>query len=379
MAADHDISAIVVMADLSISKGDYERSISLLRDALDYAEKAHPWDPKQRLEIMMKLAEVNHIIGNWVDALMYIDNVLQTASEKNLSSIMAEALLASGTILSKKGKWEIAERKFDQAISLAGSGNNHSLVAKALVQKGVILWRKGLGGEAITIARKAASTPGTGDDDELLGSAFALIGSAAFDMGDYPLSLESNGKALAHYRKANKPIEIARVLNNTGETHKLMGDYDKALEFFNMGMKFFGAPSPRGAGYLLTNIAECYARKGKGVDAREYASMAEAKIADVQYDYLPAILSFVWAMISEIEREPGKAEGHYKSALLKMQSLGIPFDTGMIQMAYAEFLSSQDKKEGAIENMAGAAAAFRKAGSLPFAERAERGLESLRA
>ncbi len=363
MVADSDISAIMAMADLSASKGDYDRSMVLLKNALNQIDKSSGGDLRQRLDIMMRLAETNHVTGQWVDALMYLDNVYQTASEKNLRAVMAEALLVSGTILSKKGKWNLAQKKFDQAISIAGSEAHRSIVARALIGKGIISWRGGAGQEAIILARKAMSMEGISDEDNVVGSAQALIASAAFDMGDYTLSLDSNEKALTHFRKAGNSIEIARILNNTGETHKVMGNYYKALDCFNEGLKLAGSGALRSLGYLLTNIAECHARQGQAAEARRFADMASEKILGVQDDYLHAMLSFVWALIHESEQNhPEAIEAHVK-AIEKMKALAIPFDMGMMQLAYARYLAGLEKYEAAAKALDEAKSSFKSSGS----------------
>ena len=379
MASDNDIMATLALADLSIVKGDYERSLILLKGALNQVERAAPNDLKQRLDIMMKMAELNHITGQWVDALMYLDTVIQTASEKNLIGMMGEALITSGTILSKKGKWDISQKKFEQAISLLGARSIHPMMARALVGKGTIFWRRGVGDEAILLARKAIKIGEDVEDDNILGSAHSLIASAAFDMGNYPLSLTSNEKALKHYRAAGNIIEVTRVLNNAGEIHKVMGDYPKAIEHFNEGLKLTtGKGVRRNMGYLLTNLAECHIREGRNLEARTFATMAEDNVTAIEDEYLRAMLRFVWALIHEFEEDYGKASENYMSALLKMFSLGIPFDTGIMQLTYSDCLLKQGKKDEAVKHLNDAVTSFKRAGSAPMTERAEAMLLKMR-
>jgi tetratricopeptide (TPR) repeat protein len=372
MAANNDVMSLLALADLSSVNGDYERAQLLLKGALSQVEKTTPGDLKQRLDIMMKLADINHITGQWVDALMYLDTVIQTASEKHLAGLMGQALITSGTILSKKGKWDLAKRKFEQAISSVELRSNHPLMAKALVGKGTIFWRKGMGDEAIRAAREAYAIGVNIEDEPIMGSAQALIASAAFDMGNYALSLDSNDKALLHYRKARDANEISRILNNTGETHKVMGSYAKAIEYFNEGLKTTsGKGVRRNMGYLLANLAECHIRERRNLEARTFATMAEDNISGIEDEYLRAMLKFVWALIHEFEEDYARASENYMSALLKMFTLGIPFDTGIMQLTYSDCLLKQGKKEDAIKHLKDAATSFKRAGSAPMVQRAE--------
>ena len=65
------------------------------------------------------------------------------------------------------------------------------------------------------------------------------------------------------------------------------------------------------------------------------------------------------------------------SSLLKMFSLGIPFDTGIIQMAYGEFLAALGRKEDAARHFKDAAGSFRRSGATSLAEDAEKMLAGL--
>lgn len=372
MASDNDVMSLLALADLSIANGDYDRSVLILKGALAQADKTAPNDVKLRLDILMKLADVNHITGQWVDALMYLDTVLQTASEKNLTGVMGEALIASGTILSKKGKWDIANRKFEQAMSMLGHRSQHPLMAKAAIGKGTILWRRGMGDDAILAARKAYAIAEGLEDDDIMGAAQALIASATFDSGSYEQSLAASEKAIGHFKRSGNHIELSRVLNNMGETHKVMGRYEKAIEAFNEGLKHTtGKGVRRNMGYLLTNLAECHIRGGRNLEARTFVTMAEDNIAGIQDEYLHAMHRFVWGLIFEHEKDLGKASENYMAALLKMMSLGIPFDIGLIEVAYSQCLRKQGKNDDAARHLRDAAASFRKTGAKAMAEKAE--------
>jgi tetratricopeptide (TPR) repeat protein len=291
---------------------------------------------------------------------------------------MGEALIMSGTILSKKGKWDIANRKFEQAISLLGNRSQHPVLARAMTGKGIILWRRGLAEEAVLVAKKAYAMAEGFEDQDIMGGAQALMASALFDMGRYDQSLVAGDKAIGHFRKAGNLIELSRVLNNKGETHKVMGHYGKAIEAFNEGLEHTtGKGVRRNIGYLLTNLAECHIREGRRLEARTFVTMAEDNIAGIQDEYLHAMHRFVWGLIFEYEQDLGKASENYMAALLKMLSLGIPFDIGLIQMAYSECLVKQGKLEEAGKHLTDAAASFRKTGARAMAERAEAAIAGL--
>jgi len=117
--------------------GQYQKAQVFLKKAVDICGIGNV---KNRLTALMELAQVNEITGEWVDVLMYLDNIIQTATDSKHSRIREEALITSGNILSKKGKWSLAEKRFHQVLD---EGERASTNARALVGIGIIYWRQG--------------------------------------------------------------------------------------------------------------------------------------------------------------------------------------------------------------------------------------------
>jgi tetratricopeptide (TPR) repeat protein len=376
--AQPNINAMIKMAKRHIKDNQYKMGTSLLKQALLVSEKHSPGDLRQRMEILLVLAEINHITGEWVDALMYLDGVVQASREKHLSHLTCEALITSGTILSKKAKWGVAMSKFEQAEKMAEFSGQRALLAKALVGQGVIHWRQGDGDKAIAFANRAMSMGREMEDEGLMGAAMALIGSARFDMGYFEESVKANKAALVHFKKIDDLLEASRVLNNLGETDKVMGDYEKAIERFNEGLDIANVTGvKRNIGYLLMNLAECHIRQGNETKAREYAKKARETISEQEDVYLQAYLSFVWALIYDHGGKADAAEREFESALSKMMALGIPFDVGVFQLDYARSALKGKRKDKAVRQLKEAVRCFKESGSTTMVERARKELAEL--
>jgi tetratricopeptide (TPR) repeat protein len=366
-----NIDAMIKMSKRHLKDNQYHMASSLLKQTLLEVEKRAPRNTRKRIEILLLLAEANHVMGEWVDALMYLDAVVQTTSEKHLLPITVEALITSGTILSKKAKWDVAMRKFEQAQNLSESIKQPALKARALVGLGVIHWRQGESEEAIILASRAMAMGREINDQKLMGAAMALMGSARFDVGDFLESIKANESALLHFKKAEDLLEMSRVLNNLGETYKVMGDYDRAIEHFNQGLEIIEETGvKRNIGYLLMNLAECHVRLRHEAEAKEYAKRANEVIKDQEDVYLQAYLNFVWALIHAREGKADAAEREFENALSKMMALGIPFDVGVFQLEYARSSLKRHKKEKAMRHYKEAVRCFKESGSTPMAESA---------
>ena len=373
-----DYRAMIDKAKGHIDKNDYERASAVLKDALLSVDRHAQGKVKPKLEIMMLLAEVNNLLGEWVDALMYLDAVVQTSSDKRFSAITGNALITSGTILSKKGNWNVAMKKFEQAEQLADSERLWNIKGKSLVCMGVIHWRQGEGDTAIQLANRAKSIGDKIEDHELMGSAFALMASVWFDKAEFEEAVKANENALLHFREANDLFETSRVLNNLGETFKLMGNYEKAIDQFNEGLDVIESTGvKRNIGYLQMNLAECHIRQGQVKKAKLYARRALDIIKDQEDVYLQAYLNLVWALIHDHGGKASSADNEFESALSKMMGLGIPFDTAIFRLDYARSSLRRGKTKKATRLLREAVRCFNEAGSKIFAEQAREELEAI--
>jgi tetratricopeptide (TPR) repeat protein len=376
--ANTGVQALIAKAKAHINKNEYERASAILKDALLSVDKQAPGNLKPRLEIMMLLADVNNLLGEWVDALFYLDAVVHSSTDVRFSAIAAEALISSGTILSKKGNWDVAMRKFKQAEMLADSERLWNIKGRALVSMGIIHWRQGDGEESIQLAGRAWGIGQEIEDHGLMGSSFALMASVKFDQADFGGAVEANEKALDHFRKTNELLETSRVLNNLGETYKLMGEYEKAIEQFDEGLKAIEKMGvKRNIGYLLMNLAECHVRQGKIKKAKLYAKQTSDTIKDQEDVYLQAYLSLVWALIYDQGGKAGSADTEFESALSKMMGLGIPFDTALFQLDYARSSLRRGKTDKAKRLFNEAIRCFTEAGSTVFSEQARKELVAI--
>ncbi|KYK31152.1 MAG: hypothetical protein AYK23_00765 [Candidatus Proteinoplasmatales archaeon SG8-5] len=373
-----DVHASIARAKKHMDNHDYDKAAQILKDALLLAERSAPGDIKSRLDIMMLLAEVNNILGEWVDALMYFDAVVQTSTDIRFAAIASEALISSGSILSKKGDWDTAMRKFHQAEMLADSERLWGIKGKTLLNMGVVQWRRGDEEEAINLAVRARGIGKEIGDPKLIGSAMALISSVRFDQADYPGAVETNKEALVHFRETSDVLEMSRVLNNLGETYKLMEKYDLAIDQFEEGLNLIkNSGAKRNIGYLLMNMAECHARKGDDKTAKLYANRTEEMVKDQEDAYLQAYLHLVWALIHDLNGKGSSADDEFESAVSMMIGLGIPLDTALFKLDYARSLLKRGKAEKARELFGEAVSLFKEIGSTTRAEQARSELEAV--
>ncbi len=364
----------------AFEKHSYDEALKNCKEAIAVVDKemAGPAAARMRADVLLLMADTKDISGAWVDAILYLDGVSQISLSLGDNKLAIESLIRAGYIMGKKGKWLDAEKKFEKAESLSQKHGNHRLLGRALAGQGIVRWRQGKYLEAIRYGEKAAEIGKRMRDDELTGKAMSLISNVRFDRGEYEASITCNAEALAAFEKLKDDIEIARLLNNSGETYKMMGELKKALEYFDNSVKVAErSGNKRTMGYAMTNLAESSIRLGDVAKARKHAAKAEDAFAGMEDKYALANLSMVWGLIHESEGKHAEADASFEKGRSTMVELGIPYDTGVIALEHGRALAKRGDGAGAKIALTAAVHAFTAADAGSMRERAEKELAAL--
>jgi len=357
-------------ARADFEKRAYEPAIARCKGALALVDKemSGVTAQRQRATILQLLSEITDVSGNWVDALLYLDGVTQIAVSLNDNKLAVESLIQAGKVVSKKGKWEDALRKFDRAEQLSRKQGIHRLLARALVGKGIVLWRQGQHADAAHQAESAAKIGESLGDPQIQGESLALIGSVRYDQGNYPSSIEALERSRKFFDITKDQYELARVLNNIGETYRAMGDNEAAIKNLELCLKVSeGSGNRRNAGYAMMNIA----------GAKVHATKANDIFATLEDKYALANISMVWGKIHAALGESANAKSCFEKALETMSVLAIPYDMGIIQMEYGRFLAKSSGSEEGRAMLKRAGRSFELAGAREMASKVQREMQAL--
>lgn len=333
---------------------------------------------KTRAAALMLMSEAEDVKGSWVNAILYLDGVVQISVSIRDFKMEVEALLRAGNALTKKGKWDDALKKFDRATEVCTRHGNKRMLGRSLVGKGKALWRLGKAMEALQHAKKAQEMGAAVKDEETIAGALTIVSNVKFDQGEYKASIEADKEALKSFEAMNNPFEIARVLNNIGETYKMMGEWPSAIDYFRRSNDVAReSGNLRTMGYALANLAECKVRNGDPEGAVESAKAAETAIAGTEDNYAASNVNMIYGMIYAAQGRRDEAEVRFKTAVDEMREMKIPYDTGINQLEYARALAKFKKRDEARAMLREAIASFEEAGAKGMKEKAQKELAAL--
>lgn len=374
-----DLRTLYENAESSLKDHDYEGARLLCTEAIDIIAGQGPERAllKQKLKFLFLLSDVFNQQGKWFDSIMFLEQAINLASEMHDRRAEAIALIKIGDIFAKKSNWDKAMAKYEGAERIVRNFENKTLLGQALTGKGIVSWRTGNNSEAIHYGKTAMQIGEEGDDNELAGKAASLISSAYYDLADAQRSIDFNILALEHYRKTDKEMEVVRVLNNLGETYKIEGDYEKAIETFNEGLEILKTRNnPREEGYYRANLAECNLGLDKLKEADVQIGKAEELLKGLEDKYGIAFYTGVQASIEDAKGNNEKAWKLFARSEELLNEQGIPFDTGQVRLKYARSLRAAGKDDEARVKYTRAINAFQEAGTKSMVEKAKRERDS---
>ncbi|NOQ26717.1 MAG: tetratricopeptide repeat protein [Bacteroidales bacterium] len=283
----------------------------------------------EKADVFLTLGEVHEKLGNYQEELLYYVNalnlIIQTDSlskikeakiwnniggayynqnqynkaiefyEKSLETLqllqgnnhidVAIPLSSLGTIYHKKGSYDKALKYFQKALELRiqALGENHPDVAITYNQIGLIFGSaytgKGNYQIAHTYLKKSLhiNLQTLGKDHPYLEPNYGCLGYIYFRMGDYDKALEYFQKVLLINMNGGSNQYLRKTYHYISSIHGKKGDYDKALEYsqkeLKIGILVFGDDNP----WLVQtyiNIGTQYRNKGECNKALEYYTHA---------------------------------------------------------------------------------------------------------
>ncbi len=357
--------ALMSQAHAAFENAKYDEAKRLCREGIRQLEKSKDKrSVKAMIEFLKILSDSEDLQGRWFDSINSLERIIKLADEQRDLNTKAETMIQIGYRFSKSGKWKKAQARFEEAEQLVNNFENPYLLGLALGGLGEIYFRVGRITDAISNGQKMLEIAEEINDYYLIGKAANLIANGWYTLGEFGQALEANQKTVDAHRRADNNQKLAMVLNNRGEIFKAMEDYEKALDSYNEGLKIMDKDiSAHELTYYYPNMAECYARLGNVRNAKAMITKAEQVTAKSEDKYAVAYFWMIKGVVEHLSGNDKAALDLMKRAGNRMNSLNVPYDTGIIALEYGKTLIECDYKGEGMIALERALGFFDEAGS----------------
>lgn len=167
----------------------------------------------------------------------YIENaqLLVEKFSKDLPTLGAEFFYNVGMIYTYKGDFTQGLENFQLSYKKAQIENEPELIAKALYSMANASYHKERFDDALSLLSQLNELLSILNKDYLKGSMFVLYGHIYKDIAEYSLAIENYDKGLNILGKKNCWNLFGSILLGKGVTYKKMGEFNQALNLFNLG------------------------------------------------------------------------------------------------------------------------------------------------
>ncbi|MGL5877343.1 MAG: CHAT domain-containing protein [Xenococcaceae cyanobacterium] len=196
-----------------------------------------------------------------------LERALQLYQNLNDKEGQFNTAIALGEVYYRQGEFQQARQILERIESISG---NFPQQGRLWTTKGLVYLETGAYRQAIVALQRAEMNRGT---DLALHNRIRIgLGEAYRYLGLYPQSLSYLELAS---RNVGDRHDYGRSLNALGEVHFDLGEYDKALDYYQQALNVRQSLGDRyGAIRTLNNLGQIYRQMGKSVEAIEFYQQA---------------------------------------------------------------------------------------------------------
>jgi tetratricopeptide (TPR) repeat protein len=210
-------------------------------------------------------------LGNYEEALPYIQKALKKATDINYSKAIALAFNRMGIIYLYQGNYEKALNSLQQALIIYEKIGDKKGISGLYFRIGGVYTSEGNYRKAINNFLKSLKIGEEIKDERSIAEAYNSIGIIYFYQRNNGKALENYAKSLKFFEVVGDKKRIAGVHNNIGIVYGSSKDYKKALENQLIALKIREETGDRrGIALSQCNIGNIYLLEGNCQKALEY-------------------------------------------------------------------------------------------------------------
>ena len=193
------------------------------------------------------------------------------ATEADILTQEAEALLSEALSLFQEGKYSQALRGLQQSLALYEETENLAEQGSILNNIGSIYYELDNYAQAISYYRRSLIITQEIGSQETETSILNNLGTVYHAIGNYPQAISYYQQSLVISKEIGDQEVEGRALNNLGSLYKILGDYSQALNYYQQSLVISQEIGDRnGEGATLGNIGGVYNNLGNYYQALNF-------------------------------------------------------------------------------------------------------------
>jgi len=286
----------------------YNEAIKLLNEAYEIAQALH--NTTAQVDIQLTRGDILVIQERWQEAERWLTELRQHCASNQHQAPLAYTLCSLGTIAQAQDRLDDAQHYYEKARAIAQSIGTDGASGRAIAHLADVYLQEGNASYAIHLLEDALPRLDRSGDRELLGYFLGRHGQALIESGQVSRGMAQlrRGLEAAIALKHRRQVRYLSLL--LGQETIKVGDYQRAQQCFNDGLRLYPDPPPQSTSYAEALCHMSYATLHvEGAQAAKPYS--EQAISVAKALNAPRILTLAKATQGLVLQK----EGHSKQAI----------------------------------------------------------------
>ena len=246
------VTSLIDLSQVFTERGDYELALNNLYDALRLSQ-IHHFDAESAI-IRIKMAWINHYLGNSDQALIMVQEAMRLNPKKLLRGDLGNALTLKSLVLIDLKEYTRADNALDTVLQIFKDFGSHRGVSETLMQKGHLEVERGQYHEALQFFNESIRLAELIPNRYVLAWSYWGKGHTSFKLGDlknalhyldesqkYATMISSTEVMVSNYKtrrdlmaKQNRFEEALKFSTLAGQLSDSLRKVDASRRFLNL-------------------------------------------------------------------------------------------------------------------------------------------------
>ena len=309
---DHRCLALFHLGRVSTGRGDHERAVELVEEALALRDV----EDELTGRLLGVKCDAQIELGRFDDAVAVGERRRRLAESLDDDTQLAASVTTLGDIAHRQGQVDRAQEHYERSLAINREVDDHRGVANSLHRLGIVATgrseydrARGYHEEGLDHFREIGDRFG-------VAKSLLALGNAAKGQGEPERAGEHYEESLAAFRAVGARHAVAATLNNLGLVAHRRGDLEEALEHYeeSLEIKRDVGDRPRVAA-ALNNLGEVARDQGDYERAREYYEQSLEISRDIGETHRIAMGYDNLGRIARVQGNAASAREYYEKSL----------------------------------------------------------------
>lgn len=346
-----------------------------IRKSLPAGETPTAEIDSQKVEMMVEYGRESLMRGEADTARIYLDRVKHLADSLNFDYARQLSLYGLGDFYLEQQKFDSAQTVLTEAAALNPGASLQPRIKNLLATS----YRfQGENRRAIELYKEVLAMTDTTEEARTAAGIAQNLGDAYMNLGATAEAFQNYDKAISFGERAKDSLLLATSLNNIGESHNRINEYDKASYYLERGLEISKAIDYKpGQLRVLLNLANTRSSQSQFEEAVSLYAEALDLSNKIRPDSPPVQIQYNLGELYHRMNRPDEAEAYFQMSLKNSREMGIPQGIYYNSTGLGNLEMAGNNTGNAISRFADALEIAQKLNNPPFLQAAHEKLYEL--